>query len=103
MDNKINREDQAFSKYVLDNLRHQFNAKLQAKYWRFETEVVYRYNERIALGSYNLLDAKLNYQTNKLNIYLLVNNITNTKYTETSLVPMPSRWFMLGFTFKNKF
>ena len=103
LDNKINREDQAFSKYVLDNLRHQFNAKLQAKYWRFETEVVYRYNERIALGSYNLLDAKLNYQTNKLNIYLLVNNITNTKYTETSLVPMPSRWFMLGFTFKNKF
>ncbi|WP_313215149.1 TonB-dependent receptor [Soonwooa sp.] len=103
LDNKINREDQAFSKYVLDNLRHQFNAKLQAKYWRFGTEVVYRYNERIALGSYNLLDAKLNYQTDKLNIYLLVNNITNAKYTETSLVPMPGRWFMLGFTFKNKF
>ncbi|WP_374329520.1 TonB-dependent receptor plug domain-containing protein [Soonwooa sp.] len=103
LDNKINREDQAFSKYVLDNLRHQFNAKLQAKYWRFGTEVVYRYNERIALGSYNLLDAKLNYQTDKLNIYLLVNNITNAEYTETSLVPMPGRWFMLGFTFKNKF
>ncbi len=103
LDNKINREDQAFSKYVLDNLRHQFNAKLHAKYWRFGTEVVYRYNERIALGSYNLLDAKLNYQTDKLNIYLLVNNITNAEYTETSLVPMPGRWFMLGFTFKNKF
>ncbi len=103
LDNKINRDDKAFSKYVLDNLRHQFNAKLQARYWKFDTEVVYRYNERVALGSYNLLDAKLNYQTEKLNIYLLVNNITNTKYTETSLVPMPGRWFMLGFTFKNKF
>ena len=59
LDNKISRDDQAFSKYVLDNLRHQFNAKLQAKYWKFGTEVIYRYNERVALGSYNLLDAKL--------------------------------------------
>lgn len=103
LDNSFDRDDRVFSKYVLDNLKYQFNAKLQAKYWRLGADVIYRYNERVALGSYNLLDAKLTYNTQKLNLYLLVNNITNTKYTETSLVPMPGRWFMLGFTFKNKF
>lgn len=103
LDNKIERDDKAFSRYALDNLRHQFNAKVQAKYWKLGADVIYRYNDRMVLGSYNMLDAKLSYQTQKLNLYVLVNNITNTKYTETSLVPMPGRWFMLGFTFKNKF
>ncbi|MGV4414212.1 TonB-dependent receptor plug domain-containing protein [Chryseobacterium sp. T1] len=103
LDNKISKDDKDFSRYVLDNLKHQFNAKLQLKVKKLGADVIYRYNERVALGSYNLLDAKLNYQLPKLDLYLLVNNITNTRYTETSLVPMPGRWFMLGFTFKNKF
>lgn len=103
LDNKMSKGDKDFSRYALDNLKHQFNAKLQLKVEKLGADVIYRYNERVALGSYNLLDAKLNYQFPKLDVYLLVNNITNTHYTETSLVPMPGRWFMLGFTFKNKF
>ncbi len=103
LDNKIERDEKAFSRYALENLKHQFNTKLQAKYWKLGADVIYRYNERMVLGSYNILDAKLSYQAEKLNLYVLVNNITNTRYTETSLVPMPGRWFLLGFTFKNKF
>lgn len=103
LDNKISKGDKDFSRYALDNLKHQFNAKLQLKVEKLGADIIYRYNERVALGSYNLLDAKLNYQFPKLDVYLMVNNITNTNYTETSLVPMPGRWFMLGFTFKNKF
>jgi len=103
LDNKISKDDKDFSRYALDNLKHQFNAKLQLKVEKLGADVIYRYNERVTLGSYNLLDAKINYQLPKLDIYLLVNNITNTQYTETSLVPMLGRWFMLGFTFKNKF
>lgn len=103
LDNKMSKGEMDFSRYALDNLKHQFNAKLQLKAKKLGTDIIYRYNERVALGSYNLLDAKINYQFPKLDVYLLVNNITGTQYTETSLVSMPGRWFMVGFTFKNKF
>ena len=56
--------------------------------------------ERVNLGSYHLLDEKLSYDFKNLNLYVLINNLTNTQYIETSLVPMPGRWFHVGFTYK---
>lgn len=91
------------SRYSLDNLKHQFVAKLKNQYKGFSNELIYRYNERVNLGSYHLLDDKISYQFKRFNVYLLVNNITNTNYVETSLVPMPRRWFHAGFTYKFNF
>lgn len=90
------------SRYSLDNLKHQFVAKLKNQFKGFSNELIYRYNERVSLGSYNLLDDKLNYQFRNLDVYVLVNNITNTKYIETSLLQMPGRWFHVGFTYQFK-
>ena len=90
------------SRYSLDNLKHQLVAKLRNKFGNFSNELIYRHNDRVSLGSYNLLDNKLNYTANQFNIYVLVNNITNVKYTETSLVEMPGTWFHLGFTYQFK-
>lgn len=90
------------SRYSLDNLRHQFVAKLRNNFKGLSNELIYRYNERVNLGSYNLLDDKISYQFKNFNVYVLVNNITNVKYTETSLVEMPGTWFHLGFTYQFK-
>ena len=90
------------SRYSLDNLKHQLVAKLRNNFKGFSNELVYRYNERVNLGSYHLLDDKLSYQFKNLQLYVLVNNITNSNYVETSLVPMPGRWFHAGFTYKFK-
>ena len=90
------------SRYSLDNLKHQLVAKLRNKFGNFSNELIYRHNDRVSLGSYNLLDNKLNYTANQFNIYVLVNNITNVEYTETSLVEMPGTWFHLGFTYQFK-
>ncbi|RMZ59997.1 TonB-dependent receptor [Chryseobacterium nematophagum] len=88
------------SRYVLDNLKHQFIARLETKFRKnFTNEFVYRYNERVNLGSYNLLDQKVSYTKNDLSVYVLINNITNTKYTEAFGVKMPQRWFHIGFTY----
>jgi len=38
-----------------------------------------------------------------VDVFVLVNNVTNARYVGASLVPMPGRWFQLGFTFKGKF
>lgn len=89
-----------FSRYVLDQFKHQFVAKLENKIiGNLTNQLVYRYQERLNNQSYHLVDEKLNYRLDNLNIYLLINNLTNTKYTETFEVPMPERWFHVGFSY----
>lgn len=100
LDNTIKSSDTFVSRYVLDNLKHQLIAKLETKFLEYFTnEVVYRYNDRLNLGSYNLLDEKLSFVKKDFSVYILVNNVTNTIYTETFGVKMPNRWFHVGFTY----
>ena len=101
MDNQ-NLDKAIAARYSLDKLRHQFVAKLRNNFKGLSNELIYRYNERVNLGSYNLLDDKISYQFKNFNVYVLVNNITNSDYIETSLVPMPGRWFHVGFTYNIK-
>ena len=92
------------SRYVMENLKHQFVAKLEVLFLKNITnQLIYRYNERVSTGSYQILDEKLSYDSPNYNIYLLINNILNTNYTETFGVPMPGRWFHVGVSFKTGF
>lgn len=101
LDSKAKEPQNLISRYVMENLKHQFVAKIENKFFgNFTNQLIYRYNERVTTGSYQLLDEKLGYDFKNLNVYVLVNNITNTNYTETFGVPMPKRWFHLGFTYK---
>jgi iron complex outermembrane receptor protein len=101
IDSKLKNPQNLISRYVLENLKHQFVAKLENRvFTNFTNQLIYRYNERVTTGSYQLLDEKFSYDFKNLNLYLLINNVTNTKYTETFSVPMPGRWFHLGFTYK---
>ncbi|WP_261512089.1 TonB-dependent receptor plug domain-containing protein [Chryseobacterium paludis] len=100
LDTKVKESNDFVSRYVLDNLKHQFIAKLETSFLQcFTNELVYRYNDRLNLGSYNLLDEKISFVKNDFSVYVLINNITNTKYTETFGVQMPNRWFHIGFTY----
>lgn len=101
LDNQRKDGELQFSRYDLDNLKHQLVASVENHFFQNFTNVLtYRYNERVNLGSYNLLDEKLNYNFNHFSVYVLINNITNSKYIETSLVPMPGRWFHVGMSYK---
>ncbi|WP_228409776.1 TonB-dependent receptor plug domain-containing protein [Chryseobacterium sp. T16E-39] len=100
IDTKSKQPNDAVSRFVLDNLKHQFIAKLETRFLQYFTnELVYHYNDRVNLGSYNLLDEKISFAKNDFSVYILINNITNTKYTETFGVQMPNRWFHVGFTY----
>lgn len=100
LDTEFKQVNQFVSRYVLDNLKHQFIAKLQTKFLKYFTnELVYRYNDRVNLGSYHLLDEKLSFNKKEFSVYVLLNNVTNSDYTETFGVPMPQRWFHIGFTY----
>ncbi len=101
LDNQYKNEE--LSRYALQNLKHQFVAQLDVKFLKFfSNQLIYKYSERVNLGSYNILDEQLNFRIKDLNFYVLINNLTNTKYVETNLVPMPGRWFQVGFTYQIK-
>ncbi|WP_018676498.1 TonB-dependent receptor [Riemerella columbina] len=103
LENEYQNPEQLLSKYALENLKHQFVGKLNIDFTKNLTnEWAYRYSERVNLGSYNLLDTKLTYHRNDYKLYLLINNLTNTEYTETNLVPMPKRWFHIGMSYTIK-
>ncbi|MBE4949058.1 TonB-dependent receptor plug domain-containing protein [Chryseobacterium culicis] len=100
IDSKYEEKNGLVSRYILDNLKHQLVSKLELKFLKnFTNELVYRYNERVNLGSYNLLDEKLSFAKKDYSVYVLINNITNTRYTEAFGVAMPQRWFHIGFSY----
>ncbi|TDX95434.1 iron complex outermembrane receptor protein [Chryseobacterium daecheongense] len=100
LDTSFKESDGVVSRYVLDNLKHQFVAKLETRFLTYFTnEFVYRYNERVNQGSYHILDQKINYTKNDISVYILINNVTRTKYTETFGVQMPDRWFHIGLSY----
>ena len=101
LDSKAKEPKDLISRYVMENLKHQFVAKLENRFLKnFTNQLIYRYNERVSTGSYQILDEKLSYDFKNLNLYVLINNITNSEYTETFGVPMPKRWFHVGFSYK---
>lgn len=106
IDNRLAFSNSLLSKYVLDNLKHQFVTKVENKFFKYFTnELIYRYNERLNADSYNLLDEKLSFAKNGYSVYVLVNNVTNTKYSEIGIypsVPMPGRWVHIGFSWNVK-
>lgn len=86
-----------FSRYALDNLRHQVMVKLEGgwhKNWSYN--IRFRFLDRVNLEDYSIADLKLNYDLSNGSIYAMVNNIFDTKYTETNLIPMPGRTYQLG-------
>lgn len=100
LDNKLNKPGDFLARYALDNLKHQFITKLETKFLKsFTNEIIYRYNERLNNGSYNLMDDKLSFVKTDFSIYILINNLTNTSYTETFGVQMPQRWFHIGLSY----
>ncbi|MBB4805412.1 iron complex outermembrane receptor protein [Chryseobacterium defluvii] len=100
LDNRLKASDNFVSRYVVDNLKHQFIGKLEIRFLKYFTnEFVYRYNERMNSGSYNLLDQKVSFAKDNFTVYALINNITDTKYTETFGVQMPDRWFHIGVSY----
>lgn len=98
--NSRKEETQLLSKYALENLEHQLVGKLGLNFTKsISTQFVYRYNERLDTLSYHILDTRFSYKKDNLDMYLLINNITNTEYKEITLVPLPNRWFHIGFNY----
>ena len=104
IDNDLKEIDKPFSRYALDNLKHQLVIKSEQKIGKyFINKIVFRYNDRVTLSNYHVLGNRLSFVQNNKSFFIQLNNITNTKYTETNLVPMPGRWLHAGVSFNGSF
>ena len=93
IDKSLQANETKYSKYILDHLKHQFIANLNHKIGNgVSMEWIYRYNDRLTLDDYHVLDAKMRWKKRNFELSVQCNNIFNTSYTETNLIPMPGRW-----------
>ena len=85
-----------FSKYSLNSLKHHFISKFNLNYIKnVNHSIIYKYAERSDQSNYSVLDSKIRY---KKGVFIYVNNILDEIYTETNLVPMPGRSFLIGYS-----
>ncbi len=92
-----------FSQYSLNSMKHQFVGSYTMQFLRnFNNTISYRYAERTTGGSYSVVDFGTSYNLKAFEISLFANNIFNTAYTETNLVPMPKGNLMFGLRYNFK-
>jgi vitamin B12 transporter len=95
--NDIKENSYTFSQYSLNSLKHQFVGSYNMQFLKnFTNTISYRYSERIAGDSYSVVDLGASYTLNAFELSLFANNIFNTEYTETNLVPMPKGNLLFG-------
>jgi len=91
------QENEYQSRYVLENLRHQFIAGLDHRIFKkLFHNFKARYNQREKEDSYWIIDSRLYWQQNNhFMIYAEATNLTDTEYVEV-MTTMPGRWFRTG-------
>ncbi|SEA14905.1 iron complex outermembrane recepter protein [Flavobacterium gillisiae] len=95
--NDIEESTYAFSQYSLNSLKHQFVGSYNMQFLKnFSNTISYRYAERTAGDSYSVVDLGASYTLHAFELSLFANNIFNTEYTETNLVPMPKGNLLFG-------
>ncbi len=83
------------SRYLINtSIKHHFTAEYQSQFFKNITQTIsYRYVER-PLDTYQLLDFKIAGNYKSFKVFVVVNNIFNTEFSEKDNVPMPKgNWF----------
>ncbi len=103
LEEDIMDQDVSFSRYSLNSIKHQFTANFDSQFLKYlRQNLAFRFVERPDGTSYTVVDFKLTAMYKELELSGMFNNIFNTEYTETNLVPMPKSnvLFILKYTFK---
>jgi vitamin B12 transporter len=97
IEDKIKQSSYNFSQYSVNSLKHQVVGSYYMQFLKNVTNSIsYRYSERTSGDSYSVVDLGAAYTLNAFEFSLFANNIFNTEYTETNLVPMPKGNLLFG-------
>ena len=103
LDENIIDQEIPFSRYSLNSIKHQITVNFDSQFLKYlRQNLAFRFVERPDGTSYHVVDFKLTAMYKELEFSGMFNNIFNTEYTETNLVPMPGSnvLFSLKYTFK---
>lgn len=103
IEDEVKELDINFSRYSINSLRHHLTTTLNTQFIdNLVQAITIKHAERTSGDTYTVVDATLTLQINDLEISAIANNIFNTAYTETNLVPMPkgNLLFSLKYRFK---
>lgn len=97
IEDKIKQSSYNFSQYSVNSLKHQVVGSYYMQFLKNVTNSIsYRYSERTSGDSYSVVDLGAAYTLKAFEFSLFANNIFNTEYTETNLVPMPKGNLLFG-------
>jgi vitamin B12 transporter len=97
IEDSVKKSEFNFSQYSINSMKHQFVGSYNMQFLKnFTNTVSYRYTERTSGLSYSVVDLATSYNLKAFEFSLFANNIFNTVYTETNLVPMPKGNLMFG-------
>ena len=97
LDDNILGENKSLSRYSLNTLKHQFVGRLSSKLFKnIRQNVIYKYAERTVGTSYNVWDASIIIDVNKLSFTITASNIFDADYIESGYVPMPPSNILFG-------
>ncbi len=101
IEDEVKELDINFSRYSINSLRHHLTSTLNTQFINdlFQTITV-KHAERTSGESYTVVDASVTLRITGLEISAIANNIFNTEYTETNLVPMPKGNMLFGLKYK---
>ena len=91
LENNLKNSGFNFSRYSVNNdLKHHFVSNYQLPIFKdLSTNFVYKYLERTSGDAYSVVDASARWTLKQLDVSVYFNNIFNTEYWESNLVPMP--------------
>jgi iron complex outermembrane receptor protein len=101
LENNLENSGYNLSRYSINNdLKHHFVGSYYFPiYKNLTTNFVYKFVERTFGDGYSVMDASVRWTLKQLEVSLYFNNIFNTKYWESNLVPMPRGNGLLGFLY----
>ena len=90
IDDELLETDFAFSRYALNSLKNQitgtYTFEINEKIY---STIAYKNAERSNEEKYTVIDFRTSYKLDKFTLSVILNNILDTEYSETNLVPMP--------------
>jgi iron complex outermembrane receptor protein len=93
-------DPEVISRYSLGQIQHQLIMNLDYKFANYiYHSVKARYVDRLEDDAYWLLDTRLSFMKKGTTVFVDVQNILDTDYFESGIVPMPGRWYRLGVNF----
>lgn len=107
------------SNYVLDNLKHKFDATIQhsiLKYLSANWQISYQdrngtymkfedgnYMQEIDFNPFWLINLKVSWKKDNLELYTTASNIFDTEYNDIGNLKQPGRWINFGIKFQLNF